>query len=269
MNSRGSIAAVLSMVALASGDARQRPPDTSGAAMSITVRDGRVTARLEQASLLAVLDELSRQTRIAITAAEGLDLEVVSAELKDTAVDEAVRQLLGNYDAFLYYTPDGRRPATVTAVWVYRKGAAATLQPVPPELWASARDIETALSDQDAAVRERAYAALMSRPDRRSQNLVLLAIQGASEADAGLRERLLSAASSQGIELPREVLADLVRADSADTIRLMALDALSGDPAAREIGVAALADASPLVRQRAQEFLAELDAVSRRERPDR
>jgi hypothetical protein len=265
MNIRGSVIAVLSVAALASGDAQDRSQDIPGARLSIAAQRGRLTASLDQAPLLAVLDELSRQTRIAITPAEGLDLEVVSAELKNIAVDEGVRKLLENYDAFLYYTPDRRRQATLTAVWVYPKGAAATLRPVPPELWASARDLESALSDRDPAVRERAYDALMSRPDRASHNLVVLAIQGASEPDVELRERLLSAAISKAIELPRDVLADLVRADAAETIRLMALDALSGDPAAREIGAAALADASLLVRERAKEFLAELDSMSGRE----
>lgn len=269
MNRRASIFAVLSIVALASGDAQGRPQDAAGAGFSISVQRGLLTVNVTQAPLLAVLDELGRQTRVAITAAEGFDLEVVSVNVKNVPVDEGLRALLENYDTFLYYTPDRRRRAALTAVWVYPKGAASALRPVPPELWASARDIETALSDRDPSVRERAYDALMSRPDRASHNLAVLAIQGASETDPELRERLLSAAISKGIELPRDLLADLVRADGAEAIRMMALDALSGDPAARDIAMAALADASPLVRERAKEFLTELDTVSRREPPIR
>jgi hypothetical protein len=122
-----------------------------------------------------------------------------------------------------------------------------------------------AVNDRDPGVRERAYDALMSRPDRASRELVLLAIRGASEADADLRERLLSSAITRGIEVPRDVLADLVRADAADAIRLMALDALASDPSAREVAVAALSDVSEVVKERAREFLAELDSVTRRE----
>jgi HEAT repeat protein len=155
--------------------------------------------------------------------------------------------------------------ASLAAVWVYPRGAASALRPVPPEVWASGTDIEAALNDTDAGVRERGYDALMSRPDRTSHERVLLAIRGASERDAHLRERLLSTAITRGIELPRDVLADLVRGDDVEGIRLMALDALSGDPAAREVGLAALSDPSEVVRQRARELLTELDSMTRRE----
>jgi hypothetical protein len=266
MRNLGSVAGVVSIVALASlGDARQRTPGAPDTVMSISVQSGRLSASIANAPLPAVLDELRRRTGIAITVGDGLDLGYVAAELKSVAIEEGIRELLKNYDAFFYYTPRNGRPASLAAVWVYPRGAAAALQPIPPEIWASTADLEAALRDTDPGIRERAYDTLMARPDRASRSLVVLAIQGASETDVELRERLLSAAMTKGIAVPRDVLADLVRADSAETIRLLALDALSGDSTAREVGVAALADASTLVRERAREFLAELDALDRRD----
>lgn len=266
MNTRASIAGALSMVAFTLlSNAQEQAARVPNEGLSISARRGRLTMHVDKAPLPAVLDELSRQTRITVTIGEGLDLEVVSAEVNNVAIEDGVRQLLARYDSFLYYTPDRRGQSALSAVWVYPKGTAATLRPVSADAWASAGDLDAARNDRDPAVRERAYDALMSRPDRHSQNLVALAIQGASETDTGLRERLLSSAISRGVLLPREMLADLVRADAAESIRLMALEALSGDPASRDVGVAALNDASELVRERAKDFLAELDIMARRD----
>ena len=103
----------------------------------------------------------------------------------------------------------------------------------------------------------------MSRPDQESGNLLFLALRGASETDPEMRQRLLSSALSKGIDVPPEMLADLVRSDSSEEIRMMALDALSGDPSARDVAVAALTDPSEAIRERAKDLLTELDALRR------
>lgn len=250
---------------LSSGRAQEAPAGAiPGIRSPLTVDDGRVTATLERAPLLSVLEELSSRTRIAITPGAGLEAAVVSAELKSVPVEQSLRDLLQQVDAFFFYSSgDGRKAASLAAVWVYPRGAAATLRPVPLEAWAAAADIELALNDRDDTVREQAYEALMNRPDRTSRNRVILAIRGATETDAELRQRLLSSALTRGIEVPRDVLMDLVRGDGTDAIRLMALEALAGDEAARELAVAASNDPSEVVRERAREFVAELDNVAR------
>ena len=263
---RPVIAALGCALVMAPGLAQERESSLPlpAARLSIAMDRGRVTAVIESSPLLAVLEELSRRTRVTIVPGPGLEAEELSAELTNVPVDEAIRTLLKNYDTFLYYSPSQQSPASLAAVWVYPRGAASSLRPVPVETWASTRDLEAAMADRDPAVRERAYEALMARPDRVSQNRVLLAIRGATEADSELRERLLSTALSRSVEIPREVLSDLVRVDGTEAIRLIALDALTGDPAARETAVAALTDPSEAVRDRAREFLTELDSLARR-----
>jgi hypothetical protein len=135
---------------------------------------------------------------------------------------------------------------------------------VPPESWASTRELESALSDGDASIREQAYEALMSRPDRNSRNLVLLAIRGTSETDPELRQRILSSALSRGMDIPHDVLADLVRSDGTEEIRVIALDGLAADPASRDVVLAAAGDTSEVVRNRARDILSELDLLLRR-----
>jgi hypothetical protein len=265
-----SIGVLASAVLLVPAAAQDVQPAASGGTrrLALTVQRGRLSASIENAALLTVLEELSTVTRVTIIPGSGLHDELVSAELRGEPVDDGIRALLKNYDTFLFYGAAGRQPLpSLTAVWVYPRGAGAALRPVPPADWASTKDLEAAVNDRDPSVRERAYDALMSRPDAASHNLVLLAIRGASETDSDVRQRLLSTALSQGIDLPREILSDLVRADGTEEIRLMALETLAADEDARPVIAAALTDPSALVRDRAKEALADLDRMTRRREP--
>ena len=81
----------------------------------------------------SVLEEISARTQIALVAGEGLEGDYVSAELKNVPVDEGLRDILKNHDAFYYYGAVGQNTKpSLRAVWVYAKGTAATFQPVAP-----------------------------------------------------------------------------------------------------------------------------------------
>lgn len=252
------------MLSLAGAQQPLNPQTAIEPRLTVAVQRGRLTASIENASLQSVLEELSVKTQIALVAGNGLEGDPVSAELKNVPVEEGLRDLLKNHDAFFYYGAVGEHTKPVLrAVWVYPRGAAATFRPVPPEAWASTKDLHASLSDHEPAVRERAYEALMSRPDRESRDLLLLALRGASETDPEMRQRLLSRALSTGIDVPREMLADLVRSESSQEIRLMALDAFWGDPSAREVALTALSDPSEAVRARAEDLLVTIEALRR------
>ena len=222
--------------------------------LSVAVERGRLSVAVENLPLAAVVAELSSRTGVHIILAGDLEPELLSAQLRHASIDEGIRDLLKNYDTFFFYSAGGQPAASLAAVWVYARGTAATLRPVPLEAWASSHDLDQALSDPDSAIRERGYEALMSRPDRASRDSLLLAIRGASETDPQLRQRLLATALNRGVEVPHDMLMDLVRGDGAEEIRVTALDALTGDPAARDVAVAALMDPSEVVRERAKQF---------------
>ena len=264
----GAVLAVLTLDVLFAQQAAS-PPASTASELVVTLDAGQLTIRAANVPLEAVLADLSTRTGIPIEAASALESHHISASVKPAPVEQALRELLKNYDAFFLYSAAARKGAPLTGVWVYPRGAAANLRPVPPEAWASTKDLEIALADADGSIREQAYEALLSRADRRSQNLVLLAIRGASEADAELRQRILSSAISRGMEIPRDVLADLVRADASEEIRVIALDGLAGDPESRDAVSPALSDPSEIVRDRARDILAELDAMLRRRDPER
>ena len=189
MERRAYVVGVIASAGIFSLAGAQQPlnPETANEPrISVAVQRGHLTASIENSPLHAVLEELSARTQIALVAGEGLEGDYVSAELKNVPVDEGLRDILKNHDAFYYYGAVGQNTKpSLRAVWVYPKGTAATFQPVPPGAWASTKDLQASLADNDPAVRERAYEALMSRPDKESANLILLALRGASETDPG------------------------------------------------------------------------------------
>lgn len=261
------VAAVVTLSAsvLAAQEAGPPPPPTPRQ-MSMVVDRGRLTATIVDYPLHDVLEELSARSGITFVPGDGLDGERISAELQRLPLDEGVRRLLQHYDSFLYYgAVDQDTPSSLRAVWVFPKGQAITLRPVSPEVWASTKEAEASLADPNPLIREQAYRMLMSRPGSGNLELVLLALRGASETDEGLRQRLLSTAFSQGLDVPADLLVDLVRNDISEEIRAMALDGLAGNPDARDVATFALSDPSEAVRNRAKNLLAEIDAIRSRE----
>jgi hypothetical protein len=237
-------------------------PNSPVGRISLTVHNGRLTASVQESPIGSVLEKLDSQTDVALIPAEDVDIAEhrISAQLADVPLDEGLRRLLKDYDTFFYYGGVGNAPSSLQAVWIYPKGTASALRPVPPEAWASSKELEASVADWFPEVRERAYEALMLRPGSAGRERVLQAIRGVSETDEAVRQRLLSSAISNGMRLPPDLIADLARWDGSEGIRLMALDALAGDPIVEEIAQAALTDSSQTIRKRAKEILAELGA---------
>lgn len=265
---RGALAtfSFLGLIALASPAGAQRPnsggpPAPPAAHISITFENGRVAGTIWNASLRAVLHELGSRTGVALVPADDMDIETasVSAKLAGMPLDEGIRLLLNNYDTFFYYGAAANGSSSLRTVWIYPKGAAAALRPVPPELWAGTKELQASVADADPEVRARAYEALIARPAQESLELVLHALRGTSEPDHAVREHILSSALSSGMQLPAELLTYLARWDAHEGIRLIALDGLALEPSFKEAAEAALTDSSPLVRKRAKEILAELE----------
>ncbi len=238
-------------------DGRQPPPPSSPAGGPIVgVAAGRLTAKVRNHALGVVLGEIAARTAVTLVVAPEIEQDSVSADLLRLPLDRGLRELLKEYDTFFFYGGGADGPAELRSVWIYPKGAASLLQPVPPEAWASSRELKGLLAQSNPTIREQTYEALMSRPDPESQDLVVRALRGASESDPALRERLLSSAISKGVLFPPDLLPYIVIADASETIRLMALDALASGADVKPIAEAALSDPSEAVRNRAAQILA-------------
>jgi hypothetical protein len=204
---------------------------------------------------------------VSFVLADGMESPPVSVQLVDVPIDDSVRQLLRAYDVFLYYAAGDTGPASLQTVWVFPKGLGSAARPVPPQLWAGSAELRERARSGDVRTREQAYLVLMSRPDPESRAVVLDALRGATETDPALRERLLSSAIQQDIDVPGELLAELARADGSEIVRLIALDGLAGDPAARDVAAALVDDPSVSVQQRAREIVAEWQVAPTRPAP--
>lgn len=260
MTSRLAVWLLIAFICTPSYSGQQDQP--RGAAPSaeqlsgIRFEKGRLSAQFRNWSLQSVSEQLAAAASVNIVLAEGLENIQISADVNGVVLDEALRNLLSGFDTFFFYDSSRSLPAALRTVWVYPKGSASALKPVGPEQWASRRELEVALGDADPAARALAYEALLGRPDQRSRSLVIDALRG-GERDSALRQRLLATAMSKGFAVPENFLADLARADPSDQVRLMALDALSLHPSAKQIAQAALTDPNEAVRVRAKELLAE------------
>jgi hypothetical protein len=239
-------------------------------AISIGVDNNSFNATFQNQPLPLVAQAIAETTQIKIVLAEGLADDTVSLNVKSAAVDSALRELFSPYDTFVLYGGSKGRPSALRAVWVYPKGGASDVHPVPRSDWAGTRDLEATLGDTNTEVREAAYEALLERPDRRSRSLVLDAISGVSERDSTLRERLLSTALSKGFPLTPNTLTDLARTDPSEHIRWMALDALafSEYSSTRAVAEAATMDTSENVRSRAREMLNQLNVNKTAQSPE-
>lgn len=231
---------------------------------TVTLKEGRLSVRVENRSQDWVLEEISRQAKVAMTRVSGSGSRRLSVRFEDLSLDDGLRRILADDDAFFFYGAQGRAPASLRAVWIYAKGKGKGLEPVPPEAWASSRDLERDLADADAAVRARAIEALIERKRDGARDAVLEALKDPDEA---VRTGALYESLSNDVELSTDLLGDLALDDSSPDVRFLALDALADHPDVRAIAERAASDPSPHVRHKAQEILQALEKASRPDPP--
>lgn len=230
----------------------------------ITVTDGRLSVQVQNRPLDPILEEISRAGKVAILRPPSMGGQLVSVQFRDLPLDEGLRQLLRDQDAFFFYEAQGKAPASLRAVWVYPKGQGRRLQPVPPEAWASTTELEGDLADPDPRARAQAVGALVERKGDRARDAVLQALQ---DPDDQVRTRALYEALGADVQLPLDALIDLALRDPSPDVRFLALEALANGPEARTIAEAALSDPSPHLRSKASEILRGLEAATRPQQP--
>jgi hypothetical protein len=241
-------------------NAPKSPGKRTEPASTVTVREGRLSVRVENRSLGWLLEEISREGKVAIIEGGGLGHARVSVQFQDLRLDEGLRQILKDQDAFFFYGAEGKAPASLRVVWVYPKGQGGGLQPVPPEAWASTRELEGDLADPDPRVRARAIETLVERKGDRARNAVLDALK---DQDDQVRTRAVYQALTEDVELPTDTLIALALGDPSPEVRFLALEGVADRPEARTIAETALTDPSPQIRNKAQEILRGLDAATR------
>ncbi len=223
----------------------------------VRFEDGQLTVRADEARLSAVLGEISSRAFIAVEFGDGLANRRISIEFSDLTLAEGLRQVLEAYDAFFYHRGD----KGLQVVWVYPKGVGSRIQPVPPDQWASTKEIAEGLDDIDPERRAEALGLFIERQGRDARDEVLKAL---SDYDPWVRTIALEGALYEGIDLSPEMLTRLATTDAAQEVRFLALQGLANDPDAEWLALQALDDPSPHIRAYAENFL---DRLERSENP--
>jgi hypothetical protein len=247
----------------------KRDPQTSIAkppARLVTLAaDGTLSVTGSRASLQAVLNEISVQAKFAIVLADALERERVSVVLRDVPLEEGLKRLLAAYDAFyLYSAPDNKSPGLINAIWVYPRGEGRALEPVPPTLWASTKELEQQLDDPDPNVRSNTYEALI---ERRGDRALATVLRGLVDIDESVRLMTLTTALNTGIEIPASDLHAVVLSDQSQHVRMLALEALEGKSEAEAIAESVKDDSDELIRNQARLMLEALKTRGGRKPP--
>jgi hypothetical protein len=237
-------------------------PATAKRAAPITYTlDGKVSVTVAKMSLRTVLLEISRRAQIPILLSDTYVDRLVTVDMRDVPVDEGLRQLLTAFDAFYLYSSDEQKsPGSIKTVWVFERGEGRDLQPVPPEQWASTKELERQLEDPDPEVRGETYEALVERQGEKGLATVR---KGLSDPDDSVRLRTLSSAIDVDVDIPARELEPLILdvQGSSQAMRVLALQAIADKPEAEAIATTLANDPDDMVRQQA------LLILERRRRP--
>ena len=216
---------------------RKAAADKSG----VIFREGRLSVNVQGRSMQRLAAEISAQVGIPVMFSGNMPQDFVSINLRNTPLEEGLRQIFVNYDSFFFYgVEEHGAPSRLMSVWVYPKGVGRGLVPVPADQWASTKELHAMLSDKkDPTVRGQAIEALAERKGQAAATLVLDSLK---DADDQVRTRALYGALKTGITLPEDVLSSATLNDSSADVRLLAPQALANTTSGPAIAASALND---------------------------
>ena len=196
----------------------------------LTIQNNRISAWLENRPLSWVLQEVAAQSRVAIKIDQNMatfETLPVTVRFQDFPLDQGLRQLFKEVDAFYFYGAGGKEAAILQTVWVYPKGQGVDIMPVSPAVWDPIREFRANLTHADPNERITALKAIMKREGEKAEPYILEALK---DRDASVRYQALQGAFRAGIDLQTTLLSDLLQYDSFHRTRFLALQALARDP---------------------------------------
>jgi hypothetical protein len=238
------------------------PPKPAARKAIVTFKDGRLSVNAQGSSLGILLQEISRRARIAVAGPGGDEGQTVSLQFQNLPLEEGLRQVLKDCDTFFFYGKEdnSKASAVLKAVWVYPGGQGRGFEPIPPEQWASTKELEGMLADPDPKVRSQAVKGLVERNSSNAADVVLRAL---ADPDNEVAWEALYEAESTGVQLPANTLEDLVLHGGSPEIKVLALEGLKDNPESSAVAEQALTDPDPHVQSKAREILKELAAAER------
>lgn len=186
---------------------------------------GRLSVQLEKQPLRLVLSYIAERTGIAIDAS-GVDKHTgVTKQFREIALDEGLRRLLAEQDAFYFYETQGNGLAKLQAVWVYPKGRGWKVSPGGSS--GTLAELEKDLANPDSQIRATAVEQWVESKGSRSTDVVL---RGLKDRDEQVRNRTLFKALNAGVRLPPDFLSQMALSDPSPEVRVLAMQSLTRDP---------------------------------------
>jgi hypothetical protein len=234
----------------------QAPPGNA----RISLKDGQLSVDFKNLPLERLGDELSHKGGIAVVFMDNAASQQVSAVFQKLPLDQGLHRILRDQDVFYFYSSDGNNASSLKALWIFPKGKARGVAPVPPDQWGSNKDLSALLVSSNPAARGQAAETLIQRKGEAATDVLLRALD---DKDAQVRVRALYASMQSGVEVPSSLLTKLTQDSSAD-VRFLALDALAkgNNPDERSIAEQLAGDSNEAVRNEAREIISRLDAKS-------
>ena len=176
-------------------------------------------------------------------------------------MDEALRQILKDYDVLFSYGSEGNtqgNPALRT-VWVYAPNRGPGIARFTMAAWnKSDRAYQQSLaSAANPDERARAVDELVRRGGRDAVDVVMEALKDPSDK---VRYQALYRAGIVGAIPPEDTIIDLVLNDSSEQIRAWAFQTLPLDPTLQWVAQRAANDSSQQIAELARNYLKDLDA---------
>lgn len=196
--------------------ASPEPPD-----VMVSVTAGLLSADVHDHSLRSLLTTISERAGIVIAVDPKVSDSTVSAQFAEVPLEQALRRLLMQLDAFFLYSTRNEAPASLRAVWVFPAEGSIGTVPTKPEDESGTSHLERDLRDVDVTVRERALEQILEMGGPSAQEGLR---QGLADIDEGVRRRTLSKAADLGVDVPVEELAEIVRLDGVAAVRRMAVE---------------------------------------------
>ena len=170
--------------------AAARSPVTTAVAMEAIntspnlFQNGLLTYRAKDRPLKSVLDDIGSLASIPIIVGDGVGIEQVSAEFHGFRLDEALRQILRDYDVLYSYGSgnDSQGNPVLRTVWVYAPNHGPGMGRFTMAAWnTSARQYEQTLTAADPDERARAVDELIRRDGRDAVSVVMEALKDPSD----------------------------------------------------------------------------------------
>lgn len=225
-------------------------------AESIAVVNGRLSARVHDMPMATFIDSVSRAANIPIMVGPNDTNQLVSIEVADVPVGEALVRALPRRDVLLLHGGNASdHPLQAVWVWPQNQGRSFVRNDTGPS--------RAALHDTEPGVRAAAIEEVAWRGLPGAANIVAEAL---ADGDSSVRERALNASVVHNVDLAIDQLLRLLQGDTAPAVRLAALRAFARTAAldrdaVRSAAQYAVNDADPSVQSAAHEILAHVTAM--------